>query len=1109
MVALASCQKSTSDEAESTSQVPPLFTLMSPEQTRVSFENTLTEGLNANVLMYEYFYNGGGVAVGDLNGDGLEDLYFSANMVPNQLYLNRGSLQFDDVTAQAGVAGREAGWKTGVTMADVNGDGLLDIYLCYSGNYPPEKRKNELFINQGPDAQGVPRFLEQAEQYGLASEATSTQATFFDYDKDGDLDVFLLNHNPKSLPVLNELGTAEMLRQDDPMNGSRLYRNDGGTFKDITREAGIQSSALSYGLGAGVSDVNGDGWPDLYVSNDYQVADYLYINNRNGTFTDQAATSLGHTSHFSMGSDLADVNNDARPDIFSLDMLPESNRRQKLLMAPDNYEKFNLNVRLGFNYQYMRNMLHINDGNGGFREVGQLAGVSNTDWSWSALLADFDNNGWKDLYITNGYLRDYTNMDFLKYMSDFIQNKQQGIQRSDVLELVYQIPSSNLTNYAFANGRDLTFTNVTRAWGLDTASHSNGAIYADLDNDGDLDLVINNVNKPAFIFKNETDQRHKHHYLKVKTQGTAPNTQGIGAQLTLYSGGAQQYLEQVPTRGYQSSVSPVLHFGLGEKTTIDSLRIVWPGTRRTGGERQQVLRNVQADQVLTLSEKDATEPYRRPGPVPALYQEVKAPIAHTEATPVLNDFYRQPLLVNPLSFAGPVLAKGDVNGDGLDDVLVGGAKGQANGLYLQQKDGRFVLKSTPAFEADKASQTTAAVFFDANGDGTLDLYVGHGGYADFAPEDARLQDRLYLNDGQGTFTLTTNALPAFLTSTGAVCAADFTGDGRPDLFVGGRVVPGKYPEVPRSYLLVNDGQGHFRDQTSTLAPELQQIGLVTDAAAVDLNNDQKPDLVLVGEWMPVTVLINEGKKLADKTTDYFDKPYRGWWNRLLVQDLNGDGKPDLVVGNQGLNSQVKASDQQPASLHYKDFDKNGTLDPILSFYIQGKNYPYLTRDELVSQMSGMGARYPNYKSYADVTLDELFSATELESAQRLEANYLQTACFLSTPAGKFQLSPLPLEAQLSPVFTITALDYDQDGHQDLLLCGNISRGRLRLGKFDANHGVLLRGDGRGGFTYVPQQQSGFRLTGDVRSVLPIGTTLLFGVNQQPLKAYQYRGAGRK
>lgn len=1101
VVLLAGCQKQT-DEKEDAAPENPLFTLLTPEQTGVAFENTLTESLNGNVLMYEYFYNGGGVAVGDLNGDGLDDIYFSGNQVPNRLYINKESrdgapLKFTDATASAGVAGRENSWKTGVSMADVDGDGKLDLYICYSGNLLPEKRRNELYINQGNDAQGVPKFAEMATEYGLASEGTSTQATFFDYDKDGDLDMFLLNHNPKSLPVLNELGTAELLKKDDPMHGMRLFRNDNNKFKDVTRAAGLQSSALSYGLGAGVADVDGDGWPDLYVSNDYQVPDYLYINNKKGGFQDQLGSRMGHTSHFSMGSDVADINNDTRPDLLTLDMLPESNRRQKLLMAPDNYQKFDLNVRLGFHHQYMRNMLQVNDGNGQFQEIGQLAGLSNTDWSWSALFADFDNNGWKDLHITNGYLRDYTNMDFLKHMSDYVQNQQGGIQRADVLKLVYEIPSSNLTNYAFENGQDLQFKNVTRAWGLDRPSNSNGAAYADLDNDGDLDLIVNNVNLPAFIYQNQANILSKNHFLKVKTNGKGANTQGIGAQLTLYAGGQAQYLEQMPTRGYQSSVSPVLHFGLGKSTGVDSLRVVWP----TG--KMQVLVAPAIDQLLVVSETDASLNFKWEGKVPTLFEEVRSPIAYQEARLEVNDFYRQPLLVNPLSFAGPCLAKADVNGDGLDDVFVGGGKGQSSELFLQKKGVGFDKKAVPAFAADAASQVTDAVFFDANGDGAPDLYVANGGYADFAPGDIRFQDKLYLNDGKGNFSPVTSALPAMLTSTGAVCAGDFTGDGKPDLFVGGRLVPGRYPELPESYLLVNDGKGNFTNRTAALAPELSHVGMVTDAATADLDGDGKAELVLVGEWMPVMVYASENGKLIDRTSDYFTREYSGWWNTLLIEDLNGDGKPDLIAGNQGTNSQIKASDKEPATLYAKDFDGNGTIDPILGTYIQGTHYPYITRDELVMQMSGMGSRFPDYNSYADVTMESLFKGNELNDALKLSANELGTSCFINT-GKQFKKGVLPVQAQFSPVFAVTVLDYNKDGKKDLLLAGNISQGRLRLGKYDAGYGLLLQGDGRGGFVAVSQKQSGLAVKGDVRSILSLVDRVIFGINQEAVRAYRLK-----
>lgn len=1091
----SACKQSTKDAANAVAE-NPLFKLLDSAQTNILFANNIKETFERNVFNYPAFYNGSGVSIGDLNNDGLEDIYFSGNMTSNKLYLNRGNMKFEDVTAIADVTGRTEGWKNGVNMADVNGDGLLDIYICYSGKYPGENRKNQLFINKGLTEKGIPQFKEEAEIYGVADSSYSTQSYFFDYDKDGDLDMLLVNENIRVLTELDDITIQELQKTPDSLSGTKLFRNEGGHFKDVTLKAGLHSSVLSYGLAAATSDVNGDGWPDIYVSNDYSIQDRLYINNRDGTFTDQLTSNLRHISMYSMGNNVVDINNDGLMDIYTLDMIPEDNHRQKLLQGFDNYEFFDLNLRNGLYYQYMRNMLHINNGNGTFSEVGQLAGVSNTDWSWAPLFADFDNDGWKDLFVTNGYLHDFTNMDVVKYNANYFNSINGDVEPRHILDMLSKLPSSDVKNYIYKNKGGFDFANKCFDWGIDVPSNSSGAAYADLDNDGDLDLIINNINKPAFIYQNQGDSTT--HYLKIKLAGLKQNTVGIGAKVTIYSDGKLQSLEQMPSRGYLSSVSPILHFGLGKKNTIDSISVVWQSGKK------QVLAKVKADQLLLLNEKDALGNYTPPGIKPALFKEVISPVDFVKSKNGINDFKRQPLMTNPQSFADPCMAKGDVNKDGLEDVYVGGNKNEPGILYIQQKNGKFIKNQKP-FEGDKDSEDADAVFFDANGDGFTDLYVVSGGYHGFNVADPLLQDRLYMNDGKGNLLKSTGTLPEMNVSKSCARVADFNGDGHLDVFVGGRVIPGLYPEAPKSYLLINDGKGHFTDQLSLICPELNQGGMITDAAWIDLNGDKKPDLVTVGEWMPVNAFINTSGKLVNKTKSYFDKEYSGWWNKLQVGDFNEDGRPDLVVGNLGLNSQCKVSDKEPAEMYYKDFDGNGAIDPILCFYLKGKSFPYITRDELLDQMSIMRPRFSNYTSYADATLKDVFTADELKDARYLKANCLKTTYFQSGTDGRFHERDLPVEAQMAPVYTITSIDYDADGHNDLLLCGNMNQARLRFGKYDANYGVLLKGNGKGSFSYIPQYISGFKLQGDVRSVIEINNTIVFGINQQGAKAYQLKG----
>lgn len=1083
---------------DSTASTPPLFTLLQPTQTGIDFQNTLTEGLNTNILMYEYFYNGGGVATGDVNGDGLEDIYFSANMSANKLYLNKGRLTFQDITQVSGAGGKDNPWKTGVTMLDINGDNRLDIYLSYSGMVRDENRVNQLFINDGNDADQVPHFTERAAEYGLASSGYSNQAYFFDSDRDGDLDVLLLNHNPKSLPVLNEVSTADFLKKDDQQIGVRLLKQNKGKFDDVTNKAGISGSALTYGLGIGIADMNNDGWPDFYISNDYTVPDYLYINNRNGTFTNQLSQSIGHNSHFSMGNDVSDINNDGWQDIITLDMLPEDNHRQKLLLAPDNYAKFDLNVRTGFHYQYMRNMLQLNNGNGTFSEIGQLAGVSNTDWSWAALLADYDNDGWKDLFVTNGYYRDYTNLDFIKYMDDYVKTKGR-LNREDVIDIIGHMPASNVMNYIFANHGGVTFVNETKAWGMQRSSNSNGAAYSDLDNDGDLDLIVNNINQHAFVYENTVNKDPGHHYLRIKLEGDGLNTLGIGSRISITAGGKKQHLTQMNARGYLSSVSPVLHFGLGKETMIDTLTIVWPDGRT------QIHSAVKADQTLSLSQKEATAQKKKEEAKPTpLFTAITSPIIVQPSPLEINDFKRQPLLINQLSYSGPCMVKGDLNKDGLEDVFVGGGNGVSAQVFFQQRNGKFITRTVDAFVKDKDQVDADAVIVDVNGDGHQDIYVVSGGYHQVQEGDALLQDRLYLNDGKGNFSKKDKALPEMRTSKSTVTVIDVNHDEFPDLFVGGRVVPGRYPETPVSYLLVNDGKGNFSNQIKTWAPSLKKIGMVTDALVTDLNNDSKKELIVVGEWMPVTVFEMAGGGLKDRTSDYFDKNYKGWWNTIEATDLNKDGKTDLILGNMGLNTQFVVSDKEPAEMYFSDFDNNGSVDPFFCYYIQGKSYPYVTRDEMLEQIGALRKRFTTFQSYADVTLTDVFKPEELKNAGHLTANHMATSVFLSSATGQFQLAELPVQAQYSSVNTITILDFDNDGNKDLLLCGNNSKAKLRLGKFDANYGMLLKGDGLGGFSYIYQWRSGFKLNGDVRSVLDINGQLLFGISERKLVAYHLK-----
>ncbi len=1074
---------------QSTKKVPALFQVLDNTQTGLDFNNKLTPTNQFNMFKYMYFYNGAGVGAGDFNNDGLIDLFFSANQTNNKLYLNKGNLKFKDVTTEAKIP-EDSAWSTGVSVVDINNDGLLDIYVCRVGNYETLHGKNQLLMCKGIDKNGVPFYQDEASEYGLDFSGFSTQAVFFDYDMDGDLDMFLLNHsvhqNGTFAPRANFLGTYNEL------SGDRIYRNDiispstgGGRgeakFTDVTRQTGINSSAISYGLGVAVADINLDGYPDLYVGNDFHENDYLYFNQKNGTFKEETDSCLMHTSQFSMGVDIADVNNDGYPEIISMDMLPSDPYILKRSLGEDDYDIYQYKISAGYSNQYTRNNLQLNRRNGMFSEVGLYAGVYATDWSWAPLWMDFDNDGLKDLFISNGIPKRMNDMDYVNFVSNKEVQSKIAESRMDEkdMTLVNKFPEIKIPNKFFRNNGTLAFGDMNEAIENDKSTFSNGAVYADFDNDGDLDVVVNNIDEPALLYANKSNDKKNKNYVQIKLKGPDKNINAIGAKVILYANGGIRTYENNPAKGFQSSTQTPIHIGLNN-TTVDSAFLIWPDNS------YQTIQLTPANNHISFAytkglplfdyKKITSHFTNTTRPFIDVTQQSNLLYKHEENR--FSEFDREPLIPHMVSTEGPALAVADINHDGLEDVFIGSSKDKKSAVFLQQVNGKFIRTTQHAIDADSIYEDVDASWIDVNNDGNIDLVIASGGN-EYYGTDKYLLPRAYINDGKGNLSKVDNAFEGLFMTASCIVPYDFNGDGFTDLFLGGRAVPWEYGKTPSSYLLQNDGKGHFKNVTGSYNKELSNIGMVTHALWFDIDKDEDKDLIVCTEWNGIYAFINDKGRFTKRTLT--DK--KGWWNFVIPVDIDNDGDVDLIAGNLGLNSRLKASDKEPVKLYYNDFDGNGKKEQVLTYYLNGREISFANKDELQKQIPVIKKKFLYAEDFAKASLTEIFSADKLEKAEVLTANYFANSILLNQGNLNFKVQALPWQAQLTSYRDAIIVDANHDNLPDILLGGNYYDNNIQMGRYDADFGTLLVNKGNGNFAV--ESLNGLQVKGQVRHIKKI------------------------